>query len=112
MIEIKSEDHFNKLLSRNNGNVVVLFTAPAWCGPCRRYEPHWKKADDSELLDDFLLATVDMGETREDTGSHWASKRFGILGVPQIIRFDTDWNAHPIKAHSVVSLIKDLTSGQ
>lgn len=60
---------------------LILFTAPTWCVPCRQLEPHWNKAVES-LGDDVLALKIDMGEKPEDTGSHWATARFGIRGVP------------------------------
>ena len=93
------------------GPVLVLFTAPTWCRPCQQLEPHWEKAQDSELLDEFLFVRVDMGETQEDTGDHWATAYYGIQGVPQIYRFDGGHvdQYEPVEARTVVSLIKELT---
>lgn len=109
MIQIKSEEHLNKLASRNNGHVLVLFTSPTWCMPCRRFEPHWVKAEKSELLDDYIFAVVNMGETPEDTSAHWATEKFNILGVPAVKNFTIDGPVD-VESRTVVGLIRELTA--
>lgn len=108
MTEIKSEDEFDRAVSEASGPVLVLFTAPTWCVPCKRFHPHWVKAQETEALEQFTFIEVDMGATPEDTGTHWASQRFGILGVPQVKRIDGD-TVTDVKARAVVPLIKELS---
>jgi len=108
---IVSEESFAEAVLNATGPVVVSFTAPAWCVPCQRFEPHWEKAQETEALDEFTFITVNMGESPEDTGQHWASKRYGILGVPQVKRFNGDLDSPvDVKARSVVPLIRELTA--
>lgn len=89
--------------------VVVLFTAPAWCVPCRQFEPHWEKASKTEALADLVFVKVDMGASPEDTGNHWATRRFGVMGVPTVQVF-RNGEVKDIKSRSVVPLIKELTA--
>lgn len=58
-------------------------------------------------LDHLTFVTVDMGESPEDTGQHWASKRFNILGVPQLKLVTPETNLD-IKARTIVALIKEI----
>jgi thiol:disulfide interchange protein len=88
-------------------NTLVLFTSPAWCVPCRRFEPHWLKAQETEALSDYKFVKVDMGATPEDTGAHWASQRYRILGVPQVLLFNHD-EYREIHARAVLPLIREL----
>jgi len=91
---------------------VVLFTAPAWCVPCQRFEPHFTKAAERAEEVEHLFVKVDMGESPEATGEHWASRRFGILGVPQVKAF-RQGQGEPvdIKARAVIPLLKELENG-
>lgn len=85
---------------------VTLFTAPAWCIPCRALEPHWKKA--VECLDNYTVVKVDLGAAREDVATHWATEMFGIRGVPTIYKWDADGNRSEVKGRTVVQLISEL----
>lgn len=86
-ILVHTEDHFDTLVEAVDFTGVshlVLFTAP-WCIPCRQFQPHWIKAQ--ELLPNHMFIKVEMGETPEDTGAHWATVRYGIRGVPAVKLF-------------------------
>lgn len=89
-----------------DNNIVVLFTSPSWCVPCQRLEPHWNKLKDSS--DDIIFVTVNMGESPEDTGEHWATEDIDILGVPQIKLWTDGDNETDIKSRAIVPLIKEL----
>lgn len=90
------------------GEAVVLFTAPAWCIPCRQFEPHWTMAQDR--LTDLHFIKVDLGEKPEDTGNHWATSEFGIRGVPTVKFFDDLGGVHDIKARALIPFIKEVES--
>lgn len=108
-ILITNRGQFYDLIEGDN-QVVALFTAPTWCVPCRRFEPHWEQAIRLSETNgwEFLFVKVDMGERPEDTGQHWASKDFSILGVPTVKRFFDEDNHVDIKARAVVPFIKEL----
>lgn len=66
----------------DNGDfTVVVFTAPEWCSPCRRYAPHVAKA--AEILgDDVTIVKYDM---------HWdtdANDLYFFQAVPTTIIFN------------------------
>lgn len=99
-------------LQSTEKDVVVLFTAPTWCGPCRRFEPHWSKAVET-VGDKVVFVKVDMGESPEDTGEHWASEHFDILSVPTVKMFDgesVDYY-HDINARAVIPFLKEIGYG-
>jgi thiol:disulfide interchange protein len=104
----KSEKEFDGLLAWDT-NLLVLFTAPSWCVPCRQFEPHWNKAQTVESLERFTFVKVDMGESPENTAEHWATTRFGIRGVPQLLLWKVGATEPVVvKARSIVPLIKEL----
>lgn len=112
MTDIQSESEFDEAVGSASGPVLVLFTSPTWCRPCKQFHPHWEKAQNTAALDEFTFIEIDMGASPEDTGKHWASKRFSILGVPQIKRFDNGADSPvDVKARAIVPLIKELTNG-
>jgi thiol:disulfide interchange protein len=100
-----------ELVTSFPGKTLALFTAPTWCVPCQRFEPHWLKAQESDALNEYQFVSVDMGMTPEDTGRHWATDTFSILGVPTLLVFNGsigDWE--PVKARAIVPLIRELTA--
>lgn len=91
---------------------MVLFTAPAWCGPCRRFEPHWAKA--AEVVGEgAVFVKVDMGEKPEDTGNHWATAKFNIMSVPTVKLFNGESidDNHDISARGLVPFLKEIGHG-
>ncbi len=90
--------------------MLVLVTAPAWCVPCRQFEPHWNKAQSVEALEHITFVKIDAGASPEDTGNHWASRRFGVRGVPTLFLVGTDGERTDVKARAVFPLIKELTA--
>ena len=109
-ILVTSEEAFDGLVAWD-ANQLVLFTAPAWCIPCRQFEPHWEKAQQVEALEHFFFVKVDMGQSPEATGEHWATKRFGIRGVPQLLLWKVGATEPVVvKARSIVPLIKELNT--
>lgn len=121
-INVTSEESFVEAMLNADGPVVILFTSPSWCQPCRQFEPHWNKAQEVEALQEYTFIKVDMGEKPEDTGSHWATERFRIMGVPQVKvhkgrseeiarGFKTRSMAEfeDIKARAIVPLIRELS---
>ena len=87
--------------------LLVLVTAPAWCVPCLRFEPHWEKAQESDKLSDYTFITINAGDTPEDTGAHWTSKRFNVMGVPFVLLI-TENDIRDIRSRAVVPFINEV----
>jgi hypothetical protein len=58
-------------------------------------------------VEDVLFLTVDMGATVEDTGDHWASKEYNILGVPVVKAFK-DGDVTDIKGRAIIPLVREV----
>lgn len=111
MTNVTTEQEFDEVMADATGAVLVLFTAPSWCQPCRQFEPHWNKAQTLESLEHFTFVKVDMGESPEDTGEHWAMSRFNIMSVPALLRFSNNGAVYSVvKSRAVVPLIRELTA--
>lgn len=108
-ISVTTEEQYDALT--NAGPLIVLVTAPAWCVPCRQFEPHWKRAQDTDVLSEYTFVKVDAGESPEDTGNHWASRKFGVMGVPTVFVVNTDGHTRDIKARAVVPFIREVANG-
>jgi thiol-disulfide isomerase/thioredoxin len=111
-ILIPSQEAFSGLVDgtvTNGGRVLALFTAPTWCIPCRQFESHWNKAQEVVVSAGLpiVFAKVDMGESPEDTGQHWATARFGIRGVPTVKLFNAH-GIHDIKSRAVIPFLKEV----
>lgn len=108
-LEVVSEEQFVELVEavQSDGfSAIALFTAPTWCIPCRRFEPHWTAAQD--VLTEYTFVKVDMGEAREDTGRHWATALYNILGVPSVKLFVPGLEVINIKSRTVVPFVKEV----
>lgn len=110
-IVVESYDEWDKAFCDAEGKVLTLFTAPAWCRPCRALEPHFNKA--LESLDNFTVIKVDLGADPEATAKHWATEQFGIKGVPQIYHWDTEapsGDYTELKERTVIKLLAEINS--
>ena len=73
VINIEDKSEFEAAVA--SGEVVVKFTAPAWCGPCRAFAPHFAAV--SELHDaKFIAVDIDKAE--------WAVAEYGVQSVPTV----------------------------
>jgi thiol-disulfide isomerase/thioredoxin len=110
-VRVSTPDHFESFIdavTETGVPVLALFTAPAWCIPCQRFEPHWQKAQD--MLPNHMFINVNMGEKPEDTYTHWATAEWGIRGVPTVKLFDDD-GVREIKPVGVIPFIKEVEGG-
>jgi thioredoxin-like negative regulator of GroEL len=78
IVDIKDIHHLDGMLENWNA-VVVLFTAPSWCVPCQRLEPHYQAL--AEKMTDVVFCRVDA-----DLHGNIVSD-FGVQSVPTIILF-------------------------
>ena len=98
VIYVKTKDEFERLIAEND-KVIVKFTAPSWCAPCRQLEPHFERA--SEKTDVKFLA-VDVDDNA------WAMVDFGIRSVPTVWLYQSGRYDKTIVGRTVVQILSEL----
>lgn len=78
-----------------NDNVLVCFSALAWCVPCKRFAPHYQAASDTR--DDVVFVEVD-ADTVLDVVS-----AYGVASVPTVLFVKGDEVEH-VSARTVLQL--------
>lgn len=77
--EVDSLDQLQDLIDTED-KLVVKFTAPSWCGPCRQYAPHFEKVAEKSA-DTFVV--VDLDEVPD------AMLEYGFKSVPTTLVFES-----------------------
>jgi thioredoxin 2 len=106
MAEIKhaTDENFAELVLNAGRPVVVDFWA-AWCGPCRAMAPEFSKAAQA-LQGRVRFAKIDTERFPQ------VSARFGIRGIPLLIRFDKGREAGRLAGARPAAQIADFAAGQ
>lgn len=89
VVWIHSQEDFENVVASGE-RVVVDFTAPAWCGPCRVFAPHYERA--AENVEGIIFLAVDIDN------NPWATDVYGIRGVPTVKLYDNAEYLRDIKA--------------
>jgi thioredoxin 1 len=95
---VDSEARFDEILA-DNTQVVVDFTAPAWCVPCQRFAPHFEKASDMHPAK-FVAVDVDKAP--------WAMARYGVQSVPTVKMFKDEEFVEDVTARTAIKLLSDV----
>ncbi len=83
--------------------LVVIFTAPEWCQPCRAYKPHYEKVA-AESSDDITWVAYDLHYEAD------AQQEFNFMAVPTTIVFHKGAEIHRFSgARGAIPLIRELT---
>lgn len=87
--------------------LVVKFTAPSWCVPCRQFAPHYEKAADiamfkSDMSGLATFAAVDIDEVPD------VVLDYGVLGVPTVMLFKNGQYVRDLKGRTVVTLLSEI----
>lgn len=84
-----------------DGTVVVLFTQPATCVPCRQFKPHFERAAGTAVDKKFLYVDLD---TVPDAGID-----FEIRAVPTVKLYENGTFVRDIKApQGAAPFLRDL----
>lgn len=98
-LEAKSLEQLNSILTEND-KVVVTFTQPSTCAPCRSLKPHLEKVMDN--LEDVVFVIVDFDVIPQ------AASEYGIMGIPTMKLYDNGQPSHEIKSRRVIPLIEEI----
>jgi thioredoxin 1 len=86
-----------------SGKVVVLFTAPSWCIPCQRFEPHWERAASEEKDIKFFRVDIDNNE--------WATVDYDVMRVPTCHLYEDGQFVRDIKVpQGALPFLNDIRS--
>lgn len=86
---------------KKGGNVVILFTAPSWCQPCKVFAPHYERAA-SEVPDTKFLV-VDVDDVPDSVVD------YRIVSVPTVMLYQDGEYIRNIKApQGAIPFIRDL----
>lgn len=84
-----------------NDHVVMLFSDPSWCGPCRMFDPHIEKV--SEHYGDkvkFLRTTPTSAEPD-------LADRFTVMSIPAVFH-SNNGEESPIQGRTALAVINEI----
>lgn len=100
VIWIEDRSEFQDLLDTES-ELVVDFTAPAWCRPCQQFAPHYDKAAEQSGAT-FVAIDVDKAD--------WAMVDYGVRGVPTVKLFRDGSEVTDLKERTVVKLLSEISN--
>jgi len=75
IIDIKTEDEFNKLLKDFPDKIIVIDFWAEWCAPCKLFAPILAKAHEEYSID-FIFVKINVDE------NPMIAQYFGITSIP------------------------------
>ncbi len=100
MLSITDADALKGVID-NFERVVVVFSQPATCVPCKRLAPHIKSVEEKLPTVMFVEVDIDKAQIIRDN--------YSIMSVPTVLLFDSGQYKGQIKGRTAVSLVKELT---
>lgn len=97
IIEIANEEQFNDAIATSEGRLVALFTAPAWCPPCRAFEPQYNQVAD---LTEATLLRIDIDR------NPWTAGK--VVQVPTIALYEDGEFLHNLRAASAAAFAQSI----
>lgn len=104
VIDVKNNKEFEA--NAATGNVVLLFTAPSWCVPCQRLEPHFERA--ATQLNKIKFVRVNL-DTADPEWARTASDTFKVSGVPSLYHLKNGERVGDVKARTVMQFVKEFS---
>jgi thiol-disulfide isomerase/thioredoxin len=101
VVEVRTREELDNLLSTNE-RVVTDFAAPAWCGPCIRFAPHFEAAAGRS---DATFVHIDVDKADADLVSE-----YNIQSVPTVLGFKDGALTATIQSRTVVPLLREVES--
>lgn len=84
----------------SNTAVVVDFSAPAWCVPCRRLAPHFMAASQKLPEVKFVEVDIDLAPAIQE--------KFGVMTVPFVVAFKNGKVVAEVKSRTTIPLIEEV----
>lgn len=81
--------------------VVIDFTAPAWCQPCKQFAPHF---DNAASKSDAKFVAVDVDK------APWAMVDYGVRGVPTVMLYRDGQYVKNLQERTVIKLLGELSN--
>lgn len=97
VIEVKTREQFDALVAEND-KVVVDFWA-TWCGPCKRFAPHYAAAAERS---DAVLVKVDVDAVQD------LSSEYNIQSVPTVLGFKDGALTATIESRTAIPLLREI----
>lgn len=101
LIEVSSVSELREVLEQCS-KVVVTFTQPRTCVPCRQFKPHLEKT--AEQADDVAFAVVDLDKVPD------AISEFDVMGVPTVKLFNDGVFSQNLQSRTVLPLLNEINS--
>ena len=83
VIEIKSDEDFNKILKDYPDKIIIIDFWAVWCGPCMFFAPIFKKLQ-QEFQKDFIFVKVNVDEIPT------VAIKYQITGIPTTLFIKND----------------------
>jgi len=89
-------------IMNNNDSVVVDFSAPAWCQPCKRLAPHFAKAAEKS---DAVFVEIDI-----DKADDAIRNTYPIQSVPVVLFFQKGHPTKTVSGRTAPTILRDITA--
>ncbi len=99
IIDIVDAEHLQEMLDLYD-RAIILFTAPGWCVPCQRLEPHYEKL--AEMRPDFAFFRVNADHQEEIIKEH------AILTVPTVYFYHQGEFNYAVRSRTLNQMYKEL----
>ncbi len=99
IVKIQDEGELHDLLNSEH-EVVLKFTAPAWCRPCQQFAPHYEAASEKATETTFVAVDVD--------NAPWAMQSYGVRGVPTVMLYRDGEYIKNLQERTVVKLLSEI----
>ena len=94
-------DNLKDFESYTSRKAVVVFSAPAWCVPCRRLQPHIDKL--AEKLS-YPIVYVDIDKATDIKNAH------SVMSVPLVYEFVDGKPVRALDGRTVLALERELAA--
>lgn len=78
IVNINSEEEFNRLTEEFNDRVIVIDFWAVWCSPCKMYAPIFEKVQ-SEYSQEVIFAKINVDD------NPMIAQRYGVSSIPSTL---------------------------